>query len=131
MPVAQSVFGYFTDAIVKDLQQGSGLRSETVELPVEPGKSKSQIRVRRSDIEEVRLGPTSKGHTSVQIILKPEASYEFVSLAPREEDLLTTIQDPVFGHFPPWRPGPIVIYAGPTWRQQLNGTFQVVQANKT
>lgn len=124
MPVAQSVVGYFPDSVVKDLQQGSGLRNETLELPLEPGGA-SRLRVRRSDVEEVRLGPSAKGHTSVQLILKAEAQYDFVSVAPREEELLTPIRDPAFW-YGPWRPGPIVIYIGPIYRQKQLGVFTLV-----
>lgn len=123
MPVAQSVVGYFPDSVVKDLQQGS-LRQEIVELPLEPG-GHSQLRVRRSDIDEVRLGPSAKGHTSVQVVLKTGASYEFVSVAPSDEQLLTPIRDPAFW-YGPWRPGPIVIYIGPIYKQQQLGVFKQV-----
>ena len=124
MAIAHSVVGYFPDSVVHDLQQGKGLQNETLELPLQPGQAGSKVRVKRSDVDEVRVGPSIKGHSSVQLILKPEASYDLVSAAPTERDLLTAINDPALIHG-----GTIprfVIYASPVYKQTGSGTFTLV-----
>jgi hypothetical protein len=126
MATAQSVIGFVPDAVAKELHEGRGLGKELLELPLDPGKNSAQIRVRRNDIHEVRVGPSSGGHTSLQLILKPEASYELVATAPGDTESLTAIQDPSF-----WyglgRLRWFVIYAGPIFRQQQPGVFKFVE----
>ena len=127
MPVSQSVIGYVPDEVAKELHEGRGLATELLELPLDPGKHSAHIRIRRNDIHEVRVGPSSGGHTSLQLILKPEASYDLVGKAPSDAESLTAIQDPTF-----WyglgRLRWFVIYAGPIFRQQQPGVFQQVEA---
>jgi len=125
MPEAQSVIGFVPDAVAKDLHEGRGLGKEMLELPLDPGKHGALLRVQRNDIQEVRVGPSSGGHTSLQLILKSDASYEFVAKAARGAEGLTAIQDPAF-----WyglgRLRWFVIYAGPIFRQEQPGVFQQV-----
>lgn len=123
MPVAQSVVGYLPDSILNDLKQGKSPKNQPLELPMQPGQSGSRIRIRPEDIEEVRVGPSAKGHTSVQLILKPQANYELVSAAPSEEHALAAIHDPsfVYGAIPIR----FVIYAGPIYRNE-GGTFKLM-----
>lgn len=123
MPVAQSVVGYLADSVVNDLKQGKGLGNQSIELPLQPGQSASRVRVQAKDIDEVRIGPSGKGHTSVQFILKPEASYELVSAAPSEENTLAAIHDPSFVYgISPLR---FVIYAFPVYKNE-SGTFKLM-----
>jgi hypothetical protein len=74
----------------------------------------------------VRVGPSSGGHTSLQLILKPEASYELIATAPSATESLTAIQDPSF-----WyglgRLRWFVIYVGPIFRQLQPGVFKPVE----
>ena len=126
MAMAQSVIGYVSDAVAKDLHEGRGLGKEVLELPLDPTKNAAHIRVKRSDIGEVRMGPSAHGQTGLQLILKPEASYELVATASKGEDALTAIQDPAF-----WyglgRLRWFVIYVGPIFRPTAAGGFQVVK----
>jgi hypothetical protein len=124
MAIAQSVVGYFPDSVVQDLQQGKGLHNKTLELPLQPGQAGSKVRVRRDDIDEVRVGPSTQGHTSVQLILKPEANYELVTAPPTEENLLTAINDPALTH----GPGNLrfVIYVSPAYKQTEAGAFKLI-----
>jgi len=123
MAIAQSVVGYFPDSVVSDLQHGKGLHDETLELPLQPGQAGSKIRVQRGDIDEIRVGPSTKGHTSVQLILKPAANFQLVTAAPTEETLLTAIHDPALTH------GPsnlrFVIYVSPVYKQTGSGVFKL------
>ena len=125
MADSQSIIGYVPDAVAKDLHDGRGLTKELLELPLDPGKQAAHIRVKRNDIHEVRVGASSGGHTSLQLILKPDASYEFVAKASITEGL-TAIQDPAF-----WyglgRLRWFVIYVGPIFRQVQPGVFKQIE----
>jgi hypothetical protein len=125
MPLAQSVVGYLPDSLLKDLSQAGAHKSNTIELPLEPGKQASHIQVQRSDIDELRLGPSANGYTSVQIILKPKATFNFVSAGLQQDDMLSVLRDPSFiyglGRLQ-W----IAIYVGPILRQQ-DGIFKTIQ----
>lgn len=124
MAIAQSVVGYFPDSVVSDLKRGKGLHNETLELPLQPGQAGTKVRVQREDIDEVRVGPSTKGHTSVQLVLKPETNYSLVTTPPTEDAILTPINDPALTHF-----GPnlrFVIYAGPIYKQSEGGIFTQV-----
>jgi len=125
MSASQSVVGFVPDALAKGLHDGKGFAHDVLELPLEAGKQGTHLRVRRNDIHEVRVGPSKAGHTSLQLILKPEATYELVAKAPKEAELLTAIQDPAF-LYGLGRLHWFVIYAGPIYRQQ-NGAFKLVE----
>jgi hypothetical protein len=124
MSAAQSVIGYVSDEIAKGLHAGQGLGKDQLELPLDPGKHAAHLRVHTNDIQEVRVGPSKGGQTSLQLILKAEASYEIVSRAPQGTEL-TSIQDPAF-----WyglgRPRWFVIYVGPIFRPTKTGVLQLV-----
>src|SRR5581483_1326087 len=95
MPLAQSVVGYLSDSALKDLQAAAH-KNATIELPLEPGKQGSHVQVQRADVDELRLGPSANGYTSVQIILKPKANFNFVSAGPLQEDVLSVLRDPSY-----------------------------------
>ena len=125
MSEAQSVIGYVPDAVAKELQAGRGLGKEVLELPLDPAKNAAHIRVKHSDIAEVRVGPSTSGHTSLQLILKPEATYELFGI--KSSGVLTAIQDPSY-----WyglgRLKWFVIYVGPILRPTAQvGGFQLVK----
>jgi hypothetical protein len=124
MAESQSIIGYVPDAVAHDLQSGKGLGKGPLELPLDPGKKAAHIRVNPNDIHEVRIGPSSGGHTSLQLVLKPEADYEFVAKASKAEGL-TAIQDPAF-IYGLGRLRWFVIYVGPIFRQQQLGVFKQV-----
>ena len=81
MTSAQSIVGYVPDAVAKELDQGKGLRDQTLELPLDPKQGAAKLRVKLNDIEEVRVGPSAGGHTGLQIVLRPEAKYEISATA--------------------------------------------------
>lgn len=113
MASAQSIVGYVPDAVAKELHAGKGLRDQTLELPLDPGKGAAKLRVKLNDIEEVRVGPSAGGHTGLQVVLRPEAKYEVVATAIGKD--FQAIRDPVF-----WyglgRPGWVAIFVGPIYR---------------
>ena len=79
MSASQSVVGFVSDAVAKGLHDGKGLGHEVLELPLEAGKQGTHLRIQRKDIQEVRVGPSSGGHTSLQLILRPDATYDLVA----------------------------------------------------
>ncbi len=124
MSASQSVVGFVSDSVAKSLQGGK-LGGDTLEIPLEPGKDSTHVRIRHADVAEVRLGPSSGGHTGVQLILKPNAGYEMVVKQSAEDfvpinDLSLTWA---------WRRNWFVIYAGPIYRPgTAPGTFKAVEA---
>lgn len=125
MAESQSVIGYVPDAVAKELAAGRGLGKGPLELPLDPGKQAAHIRLDPQHIHEVRVGASSGGHTSLQLVLKPEATYEFVAKASGIEGL-TAIQDPAY-----WyglgRLRWFVIMVGPIYRQLQPGSFKLVE----
>jgi hypothetical protein len=117
------VIGYIPDSVAQQLRTGRGMTDDTLELPLEPGKRETRVRIRRADINEVRLGPSTEGHTGVQMVLKPDARYELVAES-GAGDPLRSIADPAY-----WyglgRLRWFVIYAGPIFRPVENGFQQV------
>ena len=121
---AQAVVGYLPDALVKELRSGQGLGKHRLELPLDPGKGAS-VHVQPSDVQEVRVGPSHGGQTSVQLVLRPGAEYDIVTKATVKSDALTAIADPgltsVLARLQ-W----FVIYVGPIFRQDGGGVLREV-----
>jgi hypothetical protein len=92
MQVAHSVMGYVPNAELERLQAGKAYDSH-FEIPIEAGKTEQLVRIRQADVDEIRTGPSRGGHTSVQLILKPGSSYQYV-IKPDPEDF-TPVFDPV------------------------------------
>ncbi len=66
-----------------------------IELPLEPG-SDIIVRIRHSQIEEVRVGPSRDGYTGLQLILKPNATYELVAAVSAADESRAPVFDPAF-----------------------------------
>jgi hypothetical protein len=92
MNAVQSLVGYVPDDYVRQM---SGSPAQGIELPLEPGGD-IILRVRHSQIEEARAGPSSDGYTALQLILKPNASYELYALVSTADESRTPIFDPGF-----------------------------------
>jgi len=125
MSAAQAIVGFLPDSVAKELHAGRGFSQEQLAVPLDPGKGATSLRVRPADIHEVRLGPSRDGHTSVQLVLKPDADFEIVGKASLSADALITLADPglasVLARLQ-W----FVIYAGPVLRQDATGQFREV-----
>ena len=68
----QSLIGFVPDEYASQMGNSPAVG---IELPLEPG-SDVIVRIRHSQIEEVRVGPSSDGYTGLQLILKPNAGYD-------------------------------------------------------
>ncbi len=98
MQVAHSVIGFVPDDEAKRLQAGG---SDVVEVPIQAGKRETLVRIKQQDVDEVRLGPSRGGHTSVQLMLKPGASYDYV-LKPSADDFMQIFEPGLhYGGRPP------------------------------
>jgi len=125
MSASQSVIGYIPDKTVEELRQSGKLGAkDLIEIPLEAGKQESLLRVRHQDVEELRLGPSRDGHTSVQIVLKPGAQYEYTRTATAD---LQALRDP--GLLFPFWPGVIVIYVRPRFTLTNNVFTEVKDAS--
>jgi hypothetical protein len=122
----QAVVGFMPDAMAKNLHAGHGFGHDQLEMPLDPEKGGATLRVRSADIEEVRLGPSRAGHTGVQLVLKPNASYEIVAKGGVSADALTTINDPGLASALQLWWLRFVIYAGPIYRQNARGQLQEI-----
>ncbi len=92
MNAAQSLIGFVTDDFARQLGQ---LPSLGIELPLQPG-SEVIVRIRHSQIEEARVGPSSDGYTALQLILKPSASFELVAAVSLADTSRAPVFDPEF-----------------------------------
>ncbi len=117
MQTAHSVIGFVPDGELKSLQAG-GTSGQDLEIPIEAGKDEHLVRIRRPDVDEVRTGPSQGGHTSVQLVLKPGASYQYV-INPASEDF-ARVFDPGL-HLGAFRLPINVIFARPQSVLQLGG----------
>jgi len=121
MNAAQSVIGYVPDAVAKELQQSGKIGTDTIEMPLQPGKQAALLRVRHADVAELRLGPSRDGHTSVQLVLNPGAKYEFVHTTSAD---FTTLNDPGLAYFP--NPGAVAIFIRPKYTLSGDKKFREV-----
>jgi hypothetical protein len=92
MNSVQSLIGYVTDTFAQQLGESPAVG---IELPLEPG-SDVIVRIRHSQIDEVRVGPSSGGYTGLQLILKPNATYELVATVSTADEARAPIFDPTF-----------------------------------
>lgn len=92
MSSVQSLIGFVTDDFARQLGDSPALG---IELPLEPG-SDIIVRIRHSQIEEARVGPSSGGYTGLQLILKPNATYELFATVSTADESGTPVFDPAF-----------------------------------
>jgi len=118
---AQSVIGYVTDDFAGQLGQ---VPAVGIELSLEPG-SDVILRIRHSQIEEARVGPSSGGYTGVQLILKPNATYELYAMVSAADESRAPIFDPAFWQRLLWSHR-FVFTGPPIFRPDASGRFQLV-----
>jgi hypothetical protein len=109
-----AVIGYLPDAAAKAAAKG-GLK-EPLRVSLEQGKDNAQVHIEPGDVLGVMMGPSQKGETSVQILLKPGASVQTVSRS-AATDWLRGIPD--WSLVNPGRPPIVVIYVHPQYVKQL------------
>lgn len=118
---AESLVGYVTDEFA---QQIGELPAAGIEVALEPG-SEVILRIRHTQIEEVRVGPSSAGYTALQLILKPDASYELYALVTGVDDARAPVFDPLFWYRVLWKRR--LAFTGRVFRPDASGKFQIVK----
>jgi len=121
MNAVQSLIGFVPDEYA---QQMGNSPATGIELPLEPG-SDVIVRIRHSQIEEARVGPSSGGYTGLQLILKPNATYELYATVSAADESRAPIFDPAFWSRLLWMRR--LIFTGPPiFRPDSSGRFQAV-----
>src|SRR5579883_2246707 len=87
-----SLIGYVTDQFADQIGE---LPSTGIEVALEPG-SEIILRIRHSQIEELRVGPSDDGYTAIQLLLKPDATYELFAMISVADESSAPIFDPQF-----------------------------------
>lgn len=113
MSEVHAVIGYLPDAAAKAAVQGH--LKEPLQVRMEQGKDEMHVKIDHADVLGVLTGASSKGETSVQILLKPGAKIDTVSRGAADL-FLRPIRD--FGLFP-FRPPINVIYIDPQLVQKF------------
>jgi hypothetical protein len=117
-----SVIGFVPDDVARGLGNSPAVG---IELPLEPG-SDVILRVRHSQIEEARVGPSSGGYTGLQLILKPNATYELYAAVSAADESRAPIFDPAFWQRLLWMRR--LIFTGPPiFRPDASGRFQALE----
>lgn len=122
MNAVQSLIGFVPDAFARQLGESPAVG---IELPLEPG-SDVIVRIRHSQIEEARVGPSSGGYTGLQLILKPNATYELFAAVSAADESRTPIFDPAFWYKLLWTRR--LIFSGPPiFRPDSSGKLRVLK----
>jgi hypothetical protein len=122
MNSVQSLIGYVTDDFARQMGE---IPAVGIELSLEPGNDVI-LRIRHSQIEEARVGPSSGGYTGVQLILKPNATYELYAMVSTADESRAPIFDPTFWHKLLWMRR-LVFTGPPIFRPDASGRFQAVK----
>jgi hypothetical protein len=121
MNAVQSLIGFVPDAFAAQMGDSPAVG---IELPLEPG-SDVIVRIRHSQIEEARVGPSSGGYTGLQLILKPNATYELFATVSADESR-APIFDPAFWQKLLWARR--LIFTGPPiFRPDSSGRFRALE----
>lgn len=119
MKAVQSLIGFVPDDVARQLGESPAIG---IELPLEPG-SDVIVRIRHSQIEEARVGPSSDGYTGLQLILKPNATYELYAAISAADESRAPVFDPGFWRRLLWRRR--LIFTGPPiFRPDASGRFR-------
>jgi hypothetical protein len=94
MKEAFAVTGYLPKEIAEQLGSGK-IGGASVDLRAESGSDLVVMRVKMTEISEVRMGPSAKGETLVQIILAEKAQVETVVSTEANLQGLRRFNDPV------------------------------------
>ena len=119
---ADSLIGYVTDDFAEQI---GALPSTGIEVALEPG-SEIILRIRHSQIDELRVGPSDDGYTAVQLLLKPDATYELYAMISSADESRAPVFDPQFWHRVLWNRRKS--FSGPRiFRPDSSGKFQAVR----
>jgi hypothetical protein len=121
MNSVQSLIGYVPDAVARELGKSPAVG---IELPLEPG-SDVLVRIRHSQIEEARVGPSSDGYTGLQLILKPNATYELFATVSTADESRAPVFDPAFWYKLLWTRR-LTFTGPPIFRPDASGRFQAL-----
>jgi hypothetical protein len=117
------LIGFVPDDVARQL---GDVPAVGIELPLEPG-SDVIVRIRHSQIEEARVGPSSDGYTGVQLILKPNATYELYAAVSTADESRAPVFDPAFWHRLLWMRR--LIFTGPPiFRPDASGRFRALES---
>jgi hypothetical protein len=120
MYAVQSLVGFVPDAFAEQMHDSPAVG---IELPLEPG-SDVIVRVRHSQIHEARVGPSKNGYTGLQLILKPNATYELFAMVSTADESRAPVFDPGFWRRLLWQRR--LIFTGPPiFRPDAAGRFRV------
>ncbi|PYS88873.1 MAG: hypothetical protein DMF64_19245 [Acidobacteria bacterium] len=115
MKEVHAVVGYLSDKVAKALGP-KGQSGEPLEIKLERGgDGDTYVRISPNDIAGVLVGASQKGETSVQVLLKENATVETFTRA-AVSDLLKPIRDLSFIKY---RPPINVIYVDPRFIDKL------------
>ena len=106
MKTAYGITGYLPARVAKALSAGKSEKS--VDVRVERGSDDVLLRVQASQISEVRLGPSTKGETGVQLIFKKQPTVETV-IRTQVPAGVRLFDDPILKRVGPGI-GPVAIY---------------------
>lgn len=122
MNAVQSLIGFIPDDVARQLGDSPAVG---IELPLEPG-SDVIVRIRHSQIDEARVGPSSGGYTGLQLILKPNATYELFAAISTADESRAPIFDPGFWRRLLWMRR--LIFTGPPiFRPDASGRFRALE----
>jgi hypothetical protein len=122
MNSVQSLIGFVPDDFARQMGDSPAIG---IELPLEPG-SDIIVRVRHSQIAEARVGPSSGGYTGLQLILKPNATYELYATVSTADESRTPIFDPTFWYKLLWMRR-LVFTGPPIFRPDASGKFRALE----
>jgi len=94
MKEAFAVTGYVPNEIAERLESGN-IGGASVDLRAESGSDLVVMRVKMTEISEIRMGASAKGETLVQIILTENAHVETVVSTEANLQGLRRFNDPV------------------------------------
>jgi hypothetical protein len=78
MKAMNAVVGYLPDAVAKAITSKGGYK-DPLEVKMEPGNNEMHVKISPKDIAGVLVGASNKGETSVQVLLKENATIEAVA----------------------------------------------------
>lgn len=122
MHAVHSLIGFVPDAFVEQMGDSPAVG---IELPLEPG-SDVILRIRHSQIHEVRVGPSNGGYTGLQLILKPDATYELFAAISASDESRAPVFDPGFWRRLLWQRR-LSFTGPPVFRPDAAGRFRACE----
>ncbi|MBV8425570.1 MAG: hypothetical protein JO349_10265 [Candidatus Eremiobacteraeota bacterium] len=121
MSAVQSLIGYLPDEFVRQMGDSPAVG---LELPLEPG-SEILVRIRHTQIDEARVGPSRDGYTALQLILKPNATYEVYAMVSTADESRAPVFDPAFW-YKLLRTQRFAFTGPPVFRPDATGRFRAI-----